>query len=104
MSTTGSHGGRRRWLALCLLCFAFFVDVMGSTSVFAAAPSLRRAFGLSQIGLQWSIIAATLPGGALLLVGGRLADLFGRRRRLWAALRSSASPPWSAASPAIRWS
>jgi EmrB/QacA subfamily drug resistance transporter len=80
MATTGSDDGRRRWLALCLLCFAFFVDVMGSTSVFAAAPSLRRALGLSQIGLQWSIIAATLPGGALLLVGGRLADLFGRRR------------------------
>lgn len=70
----------RRWPAACLLCLAFFVDVMGSTSVFTAAPSLKHSLGLTQVGLQWSIIAATLPGGALLLVGGRLADLLGRRR------------------------
>lgn len=65
---------------MCLLCLAFFVDVMGATSVFTAAPSLRRSLGLTPVGLQWSITAATLPGGALLLVGGRLADLLGRRR------------------------
>jgi MFS family permease len=71
---------------VCLLCLAFFVDVMGSTSVFTAAPSLRRALGLTQVGLQWSIIAATLPGGALLLVGGRLADVWGRRRLFMAGV------------------
>lgn len=70
----------RRWYALCLLCLAFFVDVFGSTSVFAAGPALGRALGLSQAGLQWSFTAATLPAGALLLMGGRFADLFGRRR------------------------
>ena len=70
----------RRWYALCLLCLAFFVIVLGSTTVFTAGPSLGRALGLTQAGLQWSFTAATLPAGALLLVGGRFADLFGRRR------------------------
>lgn len=70
----------RRWAALALLCFAFFVDVMGSTSVFTASPEIERSLGLTQTGLQWSVTAATLPAGALLLVGGRVADLFGRKR------------------------
>src|SRR5262245_45088286 len=43
-------------------------------------PELARGLGLTQAGLQWSFTAATLPAGALLPVGGRLADLFGRRR------------------------
>lgn len=70
----------RRWYALGLLCLAFFVDTFGSTIVFPAGPSMERALGLTQTGLQWSFTAATLPGGALLLVGGRLSDVFGRRR------------------------
>lgn len=70
----------RRWYALCLLCLAFFADTFGSTIVFPAGPAMERALGLSQAGLQWSFTAATLPGGALLLAGGRLSDVFGRRR------------------------
>lgn len=58
----------------------FFIDVMGSTSVFAAGPAIERSIGLGQDGLQWTFTAATLPAGALLLVGGRLADVFGARR------------------------
>ena len=76
----------RGGLALALLCLAFFIDVMGSTSVFAAAPAMARALHLGRVGLQWAIIAATLPGGALLLVGGRCADLFGRRRMFMLSL------------------
>jgi EmrB/QacA subfamily drug resistance transporter len=72
--------------ALALLCFAFFVDVMGSTSVFTASPALEHALGLTQTGLQWSLTAATLPAGALLLLGGRLADQFGRRRMFMTGL------------------
>jgi EmrB/QacA subfamily drug resistance transporter len=63
-----------------LLCLAFFADTFGSTIVFPAGPAMERALGLSQAGLQWSFTAATLPGGALLLAGGRLSDVFGRRR------------------------
>jgi MFS family permease len=70
----------RRWYALGLLCLAFFADTFSSTIVFPAGPAMERALGLSQAGLQWSFTAATLPGGALLLVGGRLSDIFGRRR------------------------
>lgn len=75
-----AHARLRPWFGTWLLCSAFFVDVMGSTSVFTAAPAIGRGLGLSAVGLQWSVIAATLPAGALLLVGGRLADRFGRRR------------------------
>jgi MFS family permease len=67
-------------LALGLLCSAFLVDVMGATSVFTASPAIERALGLSPAGLQWTFTAATLPAGALLLAGGRLADRFGPRR------------------------
>jgi MFS family permease len=76
----------RRWYALGLLCLAFFVDTLGSTSVFSAGPAMERALGLTQAGLQWSFTAATLPGGALLLAGGRLSDLFGRRRMFMVGL------------------
>jgi MFS family permease len=72
--------GPRRWYALGLLCLAFFADTFGSTIVFPAGPAMERALGMSQAGLQWSFTAATLPGGALLLIGGRLSDMFGRRR------------------------
>lgn len=84
---------RRRWYALGLLCLAFFVDTFGSTTVFPAGPAMERAPGLTQAGLQWSFTAATLPAGALLLVGGRLSDVFGRRRMfmLGLALLSLAS-------------
>jgi MFS family permease len=76
-SSLNSARGR---LALGLLCSAFLVDVMGATSIFTASPAMERVLSLSPAGLQWTITAATLPAGALLLVGGRLADLFGPRR------------------------
>ncbi len=72
--------GRRSLLALSLLCLAFFVTVLGSTSVFTAGPSIQTDLGMTAADLQWVFTAATLPAGALLLVGGRLADLYGRRR------------------------
>jgi EmrB/QacA subfamily drug resistance transporter len=76
----------RRWYALGLLCLAFSLDTLGSTSVFSAGPAMERALGLTQAGLQWSFTAATLPGAALLLAGGRLSDIFGRRRVFMAGL------------------
>jgi EmrB/QacA subfamily drug resistance transporter len=81
----------RSKLALGLLCCAFFIDVMGSTSVFTASPALENGLGLTQTGLQWSLTAATLPAGALLLAGGRLADQYGRRRMFMAGLAMLAS-------------
>jgi MFS family permease len=76
----GGLGTVRRQVVLALLCSAFLIDVMGASSVFTASPSIERALHLSPAGLQWTFTAATLPAGALLLPGGRLADLFGPRR------------------------
>jgi MFS family permease len=78
--------GRRRWYALGLLCLAFCLDTLGSTIVFPAGPAMARALGLTQSGLQWTFTAATLPGGSLLLVGGRLGDVLGRRRMFMTGL------------------
>ncbi|HTX11009.1 MAG TPA: MFS transporter [Solirubrobacteraceae bacterium] len=81
---TGIKG--RRLLVLVVLCCAFLIDVMGATSVMVAAPSIGRAFRLDSAGLQWSLVAATLPAAALLIVGARLADLIGRRPVILAGL------------------
>jgi MFS family permease len=59
---------------------SFLVDVMGATSIFAASPAIAQALHLSAAGLQWIVVAATVPAGAILLVGGWLADLLGPRR------------------------
>ena len=71
---------RRRRGLLLALCGAFFLDVLGSTSVFAASPAIGGAMSLDATSLQWLFTAATLPGGAVLLIGGNLADRYGGRR------------------------
>lgn len=83
-TVTGIKG--RRLVVLVVLCSAFLIDVMGATSVMVAAPSIGRAFRLDSAGLQWSLVAATLPAAALLIVGARLADLVGRRPVILAGL------------------
>ncbi len=65
---------------LLTLCGAFFLDVLGTTSVFAASPAIGGAMHLDPTALQWLFTAATLPGGAVLLIGGNLADRYGGRR------------------------
>ena len=74
----------RRWWTLALLCVPFFVVVSDSTTVYTALPSIRDGLSLSEARLQWLVIAYPLTSGALLLLGGRVADIFGRRRTfLW---------------------
>jgi EmrB/QacA subfamily drug resistance transporter len=70
----------RRWLALALLGTAFYMVVLDSTIVYVALPSIEDALGFSTGGLQWVISAYLLSFGGLLLLGGRSADLLGRRR------------------------
>lgn len=70
----------RRRALLLTLCGAFFLDVLGTTSVFAASPAIGGAMHLDATALQWLFTAATLPGGAVLLIGGNLADRYGGRR------------------------
>jgi EmrB/QacA subfamily drug resistance transporter len=70
----------RRWLALALLGTAFFMVILDGTIVYVALPSIDEALGFSAAGLQWVMSAYLLTFGGLLLLGGRSADLLGRRR------------------------
>ena len=70
----------RRWLALGLLCMAQFVVVLDASIVNVAMPSIGTALSFSQENLSWVVNAYVLTFGGFLLLGGRLADLLGRRR------------------------
>jgi EmrB/QacA subfamily drug resistance transporter len=86
MKDFGRNQGRRRWLALGLLCVAQFVVVLDATIVAVALPEIQRDLGFSQSGLQWVISAYTLVFGGFLLLAGRAADLWGRRRMFMVGL------------------
>src|ERR671924_2342424 len=70
----------KRWIALALLCMAQFVVVLDAAIVNVALPSIGDALAFSQDNLSWVVNAYVLTFGGFLLLGGRLADLLGRRR------------------------
>ena len=70
----------RRWWALFLLCTAQFLVILDASIVGIALPALQRALGFDAAGLQWIFNAYVVAFGGLLLLGGKLADLFGPRR------------------------
>src|ERR687896_1368299 len=70
----------RKWLALALLCVVQFMVVLDIAIVNVALPSIQTDLGFSQENLQWVISAYALFFGGFLLLGGRAADLLGRRR------------------------
>jgi EmrB/QacA subfamily drug resistance transporter len=70
----------RRWWALALLCGAFFMVILDAAIVTVALPSIERELDFSAQGLQWVVSAYALTFAGLLLLGGRAADLLGRRR------------------------
>ena len=72
--------GRKRWLALYVLCFGDLLIVLDSTIVNVALPSIQADLGFSEASLAWVVNAYLLTFGGFLLLGGRLSDLFGRRR------------------------
>jgi EmrB/QacA subfamily drug resistance transporter len=76
----------RRWLALVLLAAAQFVVVLDASIVNVALPSIGTALDFSQDNLSWVVNAYTLTFGGFLLLGGRMADLLGRRRMFIAGL------------------
>jgi EmrB/QacA subfamily drug resistance transporter len=86
MRTTGRDQARRddpdprRWWALALLCGAFLMVILDAAIVIVALPSIEADLGFSEQGLQWVISAYALTFAGLLLLGGRAADLLGRRR------------------------
>jgi EmrB/QacA subfamily drug resistance transporter len=71
---------RRRWLALAVLAVAQFMVFIDETVVNVALPSIKASLGFSQPSLAWVINAYVLLFGGLILLGGRAADLAGRRR------------------------
>ena len=70
----------RRWWALALLCGAFYMVILDAAIVTVALPSIERELHFTAQGLQWVVSAYALTFGGLLLLGGRAADLLGRRR------------------------
>src|SRR5665213_19389 len=81
-----TKGPTNHWLILILLALAQFMVVLDVSIVNVALPSVQKAFSMSQTSLQWIITAYTLTFGGFLLLGGRAADLFGRRRTFLAGL------------------
>ena len=76
----------KRWIALALLCVAQFVVVLDASIVNVALPTIKEALNFSEDSLPWVVNAYVLTFGGFLLLGGRLADLLGRRRLFMAGL------------------
>src|SRR5437764_2826358 len=74
------EGDRRRWLILSVLVVAQFMVVLDVAIVNVALPTIKNDLNFSQDGLQWVITAYAIVFGGVLLLGGRMADLLGRRR------------------------
>jgi len=70
----------KRWIALILLCSAQFVVVLDASIVNVALPTIGEALNFTESSLPWVVNAYVLTFGGFLLLGGRLADLLGRRR------------------------
>jgi EmrB/QacA subfamily drug resistance transporter len=77
---------RRAWAMLLVLCGALFLDALDVSMVGVALPSIRTDLHMSTSSLQWVVSAYVLGYGGFLLLGGRAADLFGRRRVFLVAL------------------
>src|ERR1700678_4518134 len=76
---TGVADGRR-WWALVAVSLATFMTYLDNNVVNVALPTIQRELHLSVSGLEWVVSSYLLTLGGLLLVGGRLADVYGRRR------------------------
>src|SRR2546421_5968120 len=71
---------QRRWSALALIVTAQFMVILDVAIVNVALPSIKTDLGFSETSLQWVVSAYAIIFGGALLLGGRLADILGRRR------------------------
>jgi MFS family permease len=76
----GATGDPRRWKALAVLGLIQFMLILDITVVNVALPHIQRDLGFSRVGLAWVVNGYVLMSGGFLLLGGRLADILGRRR------------------------
>src|SRR6059058_2139155 len=80
MTDTAVHAdGRRRWGILAIVGAAFFMTILDVAIVNVALPSIENDFNVTETTVQWVLIAYTITFGGFLLLGGRMADLLGRR-------------------------
>src|SRR5881394_4544649 len=88
IARTDDGGGRadRRWAVLAVLVVAQFMVVLDVAIVNVALPTIKNDLHFSQESLQWVITAYAILFGGALLLGGRMADLLGRRRIFVAGL------------------
>src|SRR5919106_1156194 len=85
-ATVEGPADRRRWIALVLLCLAQFMLIVDVTVVNVALPSIGADLAAGREALTWVVTAYALAFGGLMLLGGRLADVLGRRNVLLAGL------------------
>jgi hypothetical protein len=98
-------GSRRAVFVISLICSAQFVLQLDFSVVNVALPAIQRELGIAAAQLQWIVTGYALAFGSLLLAGGRLADLLGRRRVLAVgrAWPGPCSPPASRPAPPSGW-
>src|ERR1700749_1158451 len=82
----GGTLSRRAWGTLLVLCGALFLDALDVSMMGVALPSIRDDLHMSTSSLQWVVSAYVLGYGGFLLLGGRAADLLGRRKVFLIAL------------------
>ena len=96
-------GGVGRWLVLAVTVAAQFMVILDVSVVNVALPAIQDDLHFSQEGLQWVITAYAILFGGFLLLGGRLADLLGRRRMFMAGVGlftlASLCPGWPRPKP-----
>ncbi len=76
----------RKWWTLGAMCFALFMVMLDNTVVNVALPSIQREIGAQLSALEWVINGYTLTFAVLIATGGRLGDIFGRRRMFLAGV------------------
>jgi EmrB/QacA subfamily drug resistance transporter len=100
---TGSSAPPRRWLGLAVIATAQFMVIMDTSIIGVALPDMQRALDFSADGLTWVFNAYVVAFGGLLLLGGKLSDLFGARRIFvtgWAVLAAGSIVAGVASNPA----
>jgi MFS family permease len=83
---TQAASPRRRWTGFAVVLAAMIMNILDSTIINVAAPSIQRDLGMSSAALEWIAAAYTLAIAAGLMAGGRLGDMFGRKRMLMTGL------------------
>src|SRR3954465_3129738 len=78
--TIAPNSDRRRWIALFVVCLGQLMIILNTTIVNVALPSIQSDLPFSQSSLTWVVDGYLITFGSLLLLAGRLGDLFGRKR------------------------